>query len=93
MSLPVQNLVSLGGGGNIQRVPSMMTPRRTHPITSAAAVLIHLPLPNGFGGTGDNLKRLSEANGVNAAVRGFALPLEESDMHLRRLGDLRTKSL
>jgi hypothetical protein len=37
-------------------------------MTSAAAVLIHLPSPNGFGGTGDSSKRLSVAGGLNTAV-------------------------
>lgn len=65
---------------------------------SAAAVLIHFPSPNGFGGTGDKSKRISEAGGLNAAaVRGLVGPIVDDSVIrlLRRVGDLRgrTKSL
>ena len=64
----------------------------THPITSAAAVLIHFPSPNGFGGTGDNSKRISDEGGLNAALCAptESTPrLDELVIRLRRLGDLR----
>ncbi len=64
-------------------------PRQTtHPITSAAAVFIHLPSPSGFGGTGDNSKRISDAGGVNKAERA-PTPPDELVIRLRRVGDLR----
>lgn len=65
------------------------------PIMSAAAVLIHLPSPNGFGGTGDSSKRISVAGGRNTAVVRAPTPTpDEIVIRLRRIGDLRkNKSL
>ena len=77
------------GGYSASSVDNDHPPQTTHPITSAAAVFIHLPSPNGFGGTGDNSKRVSGEGVLNAAVRASSPPPDELEMHLRRLEDLR----
>lgn len=43
----------------------------------APAVLIQRPSPNGFGGTGDRSKRMSDEGGLNAAERASDTTLDD----------------
>jgi hypothetical protein len=51
--------------------------KTTYPMMRAPAVLIQRPSPNGFGGTDDRSKRMSDEGGLNAAERASDTTLDD----------------
>jgi hypothetical protein len=67
----------------VERSAPSKNKKKTHPMTSAAAVLIQRPSPNGFGGTGDNSKCTSDEGALYAAVvRASVMGLDDLAMAL-----------